>query len=291
MVAREWQAPLEREVCKIESWLYQGQADFRKTIKKPGRLLAVKIKSIYDTSTCLVSVARLSVMSAGFPPHAFTFARGPIPERRQDAFFFGHRRRPVWGPHRNAPREPPFKEYNPITRQWHQGSQVLHNFKPNHYFTRPIDGKRRGASGRLKDALTGKGPDVFITTSGDKRTFFRDRPQRWQWSGWPRHPAEFLDDRHDRDWRLQDDPLLNPVFGQQRKKNQLYDHRTRKFVSERKAFRDPASVWKNVQWSEKVREKRTMPLSFQDGFGLWHSRVHPDSGLFAGGRPRPPWAR
>lgn len=54
------------------------------------------------------------------------------------------------------------------------------------YFIRPHDGRpehRRGTLGRLKDALTGQGPDIFVTATTLGRRM-RDRPQRWQWAGY-----------------------------------------------------------------------------------------------------------
>lgn len=51
------------------------------------------------------------------------------------------------------------------------------------YWIRPRDGKRPGAWGGIKDALSGQGPDVFVV-GGDSRPWRRDCPSVGNWSGW-----------------------------------------------------------------------------------------------------------
>lgn len=58
------------------------------------------------------------------------------------------------------------------------------NVKPTMYWVRPRDGRRPGAWGRVKDALTGQGPDVFVVINGDSRPRRRDCPSVGEWSGW-----------------------------------------------------------------------------------------------------------
>ncbi|OQO01307.1 hypothetical protein B0A48_12860 [Cryoendolithus antarcticus] len=106
----------------------------------------------------------------------------PIAENAQQASFNWNR---GYGPfvgaglRRSAPAENGYTEYSPILRQWEQnGIKMPRNWRPKHYFTRPSDGKRPGFLGRLRDVAQSEGADVFITTSGDKRTLMRDRPQR-----------------------------------------------------------------------------------------------------------------
>jgi hypothetical protein len=90
------------------------------------------------------------------------------------------------------PDESPYIDYNPWTRQWHQGQEVLPNFKPKKYFARPVDcRRRRGFFGRLKDALTGQGADVYVVINGDRRTLHRDLPDREQWSGWEEDDSDW----------------------------------------------------------------------------------------------------
>ncbi|KAJ9621198.1 hypothetical protein H2203_007249 [Taxawa tesnikishii (nom. ined.)] len=57
-------------------------------------------------------------------------------------------------------------------------------FRPKHYWVRPTDGKRKGTMGRLKDGLSGEGPDVFVASVGDDRYFWDSMPSRADWSGW-----------------------------------------------------------------------------------------------------------
>ena len=59
------------------------------------------------------------------------------------------------------------------------------------YWVRPVDGKRRGARGRLLDGLTGEGPDVFVVTGG-RQSWQMDRPDRWEWSNWCNPELHFV---------------------------------------------------------------------------------------------------
>lgn len=191
------------------------------------------------------------------------------------------------GPRRHVPREPPFREYRPGIG-WVQGDRKLHNFKPNHYFTRPHDGKRPGSLGRFKDAMTGKGADVFITTSGDKRTLMRDRPQKWQWSGWPLSRNELIDMEHDPDTRDQDYmPVDNASWTRSRGADPLYNYRNRKYTHPKAnwLYRHPDSIWRGADWAPGAKDNRRNPLNKQDLYGQWWSRVSPFAGLFPGGRP------
>lgn len=196
------------------------------------------------------------------------------------------------GPRRSAPAELPFIEWDPNQQIWKQGDKVLPNFKPNKYWVRPHDGKRPGTLGRLKDALTGEGADLFITLSGDKRTLMRDRPQRWQWTGWGLSPTELEDKRmFDIDFREQD--LSGAFEGKKtaamRGMRPLYDFRSRKYRSVERAMRDPWSIMQNAHWPEGASRRNVMPLSWRDGMGNWMSpRVPWWSGAYPGGRPRWP---
>ncbi|KAK3672967.1 hypothetical protein LTR78_007077 [Recurvomyces mirabilis] len=193
------------------------------------------------------------------------------------------------GPRRNAPAELPFKEHRPDRGGgWWQGDRKLNHFKPNYYFTRPCDGKRTGALGRMKDALTGEGPDVFLTMSGDKRSLMRDRPQRHQWSGWGLTAKEILDRRiYDMDWRACDEmPVRNMTWTHDRMHEPMYDFRPREFLSPRKAWRNQENVWTNVDWAPGAKSG-SLPLSSRDYYGNWTTRVPQWAGRYPGGRPWP----
>jgi hypothetical protein len=221
--------------------------------------------------------------------HRFTYP--PISDFNQE--WHWHNPRDPWRPwlnlgdHRNAPNEPPWKQWDPENRGWHQGSRRLRNFRPDYYFTRPCDGKRRGTTGRLKDALTGEGPDVFITISGDKRTLMRDRPQRRQWAGWPETRGEWLQRHSDRNWRPQDD---EPVYRwhADRANEPHYNFRSREFQSTQRVMNHPWSAWTNAQWPERASHDNMNPRNYRDARYQWFTRVSPWAGLWPGGRPRPP---
>lgn len=195
------------------------------------------------------------------------------------------------GHRRSAPAELPFVEWDPKRQVWHQGKKFLPHFKPNKYWVRPHDGKRPGALGRLKDALTGEGADLFITLSGDKRTLMRDRPQRWQWTGWGLSPTEVVDRRmFDMDFREQD--LEGPFEGKKtagkRGMRPLYDFHTREFRTVGRAMRDPMSIWSDAHWPEGVSRQSATPLSWRDGNGVWAHKIPTWARLYPGGRPRHP---
>ncbi|TKA26142.1 hypothetical protein B0A50_04639 [Salinomyces thailandicus] len=196
------------------------------------------------------------------------------------------------GPRRSAPAELPFIQWRPEWGGgWYRGRRKLPSstFTPKAYFTRPHDGKRSGGLGRFKDALTGEGPDVFVTVSGDKRTLMRDRPQRWQWSQWGLSWGEALSRRDDRDWREQDElPVLGmPWAGGEARAGMGYNFRTRRFEAPRPRWETRDGVWTDAQWREGARRGDQLPLGKRDINGFWQSRVPWRSGRWAGGRPRP----
>ncbi len=210
-------------------------------------------------------------------------AGGTVAEETQDRRYnFPNNR---WfdqgGTRRTFPAELPFREYDPFAHCWRQGPHRLRNFRPNLYFTRPCDGKRTGTLGRLKDALTGEGPDVFVTISGDKRTLMRDRPQKWQWAGWGAPDREAY--RYDKDWRQQD---AMPLMGK------MYNFRDRKFHRPKMWwYTNPNSdrVWTNAQWEDGARRSDMSPLNKELMSGLQMTKVPHWSGLGprrAGGRER-----
>lgn len=223
-----------------------------------------------------------------FAPSWYRHVRRPWAEPPQDNNWNGWPRGPDEGPRRSAPREMPFKEWNPHLRVWHQGPNILRNFKPNYYLTRPHDGKRPGTLGRFKDALTGEGPDVFLTVSGDKRTLMRDRPQRSEWAGWGLSPREWREREDDKDFRFQDDDGIAeaPWTGKKRAWKQHYNFRSRKYESPLKVAWNPDRVWTDARWPEGARHNSRMPLSYRDIDYEWLSRVPWWASYYAGGRPR-----
>lgn len=144
--------------------------------------------------------------------------------------------------------------------------------------------------GRFKDALGGEGADIFVTISGDKRTRMRDRPQRWQWSGWPMTPREQTNMRYfDKDFREQDlcgveEPLSSARAARQQKP--CYDFNRRRYLSRGQAARRWDNVLTNAQWQEGAPRDDANPVSWRYYNGVWDDNVDWAAGFFPGGRPR-----
>lgn len=198
------------------------------------------------------------------------------------------------GPRRRFPCEQPFIEFDPINRGWyHGGRRMSSKFRPSHYWTRPCDGKRTGGWGRFKDAMTGEGPDVFITTSGDKRTLMRDRPQKWQWSGWPKDLANAYDGQFDPEHRMQDEILMKNASwtNTSSRMGAHYNFRTRQYESPRNFWQTGGAgpsngVWRDAQWKPNAKRSDTNPYNYQTPDTQWWTRVPAGAGWFPGGRPR-----
>lgn len=198
-----------------------------------------------------------------------------------------------WGARRRYPTEQPYIEYDPQNRGWYRGDQRIPNFRPRHYWTRPHDGKRPGALGRLKDALTGEGAGVFVTTSGDKRTFMRDRPQKWQWTNWDMDDARKFDFFADPDYRLQDSMRASsaPWAKGSARSGELYNFRTRRYEEPGQPWwltgggGQNSSMWRDAQWRPGAKRSDTSPYSYQSPDEAWWSRVPWTAGYYPGGRP------
>lgn len=199
-----------------------------------------------------------------------------------------------YGPHlhiadcRCSPLKSPYHAYRPDRGgEWWLGvgGSKLKNFKPRYYLTRPRDGKRSGALGRLKDALTGQGPDVFVTISGDRRTLTKDWPQKWQWSGWGMTPREQWLAAHERDCMVADELPIAEMAWAKRRPDQGYNFRTRKFEAlNARMWADEARVWTDAHWRPDAKRRDKLPLTRRDLDGNWETRVPPWSGRYVGGR-------
>ncbi|OQO10670.1 hypothetical protein B0A48_03968 [Cryoendolithus antarcticus] len=231
-----------------------------------------------------------------FPPYFGPWG-APIAENTQQASFNWNRGYDPFvgaGLRRSAPAENGYTEYNPILRQWEQnGIKMPRHWRPKHYFTRPSDGKRPGFLGRLKDVAQGEGADVFITTSGDKRTLMRDRPQRYDWAGWGLNPWELWERQTlDPDWRLQDQMLISEApwsVGVAPRGGNRYNFRSRLFEDDGKLARQPRSrVWMDARWAPGVGRRSQFPECVKDMAGDWYTnfaKVSPFAGYWPGGRP------
>lgn len=196
---------------------------------------------------------------------------------------------PDFGPRRGAPAEKPYRQQR--RGRWYEGRREIKGFKAPMFIVRPSDGKRSGTIGRLLDALTGEGPDVFVIKCGDKRTLMRDRPQRWQWSGWGLDDVELADlAEFDKDFRPKDlRPIRNWLQSIERARaaRHRYNFQSRRYHTDRETFAVPPEyVWRDVRWPEDAKRWEAFPLSFLDGNREWWTRVPRASGNYAGGRPR-----
>lgn len=209
--------------------------------------------------------------------------------RNPDAFFNPGHGFPDEGHKRSAPAESPFVEYNPDTGGWAQGPHRLpRDFKPKKYWARPVDGKRRGALGRLADGLTGEGADVFVVLNGDRRTLMRDMPHRAQWSGWkgPRWDPNHNRFQWDKDATAGEGVHLEMPWA--RSGGHRYNFFTREYETGRERRRNHAQgrLWSDAHWAEGAGRNDPMPLSFRTSPWTYSSRVSPWAGLWAGGRPQ-----
>ena len=160
------------------------------------------------------------------------------------------------------------------------------NFKSNKYWARPCDGKRTGTWGRLKDGLTGEGPDVFVVLNGDRRTLMRDMPHRTQWSGWNGFGW-------DPNWGYSD-PDDTPGFHYQgwapwtnKRLFQRYNFKTRDYEGPRKLARRYAAgdLWTDAYWKDGARRRDMDPISYRTKPGRWATQVPRSAGYYSGGRP------
>ena len=192
------------------------------------------------------------------------------------------------GHRRSAPAEPPFVEFNAMHRGWYQGPfKMPRSFQSNKYWARPIDGKRRGAMGRLLDGLTREGPDVFVVINGDRRTLSRDMPHKPQWSQWegPAWDANWNKRMWDKDFTEGEDlHMTRPGV----ERNEHYNFRTRKYEGHADLMKHSwqGRLWTDAHWAPGAKRSARNPLSFRTDPLRYSTKVAPFSGFHPGGRPR-----
>lgn len=202
----------------------------------------------------------------------------------------GHER----GHARSAPAEQPFVDYDPRIKRWTQGGRVLDkDFKAKKYWARPVDGKRRGTMGRLKDGLTGEGPDVFVVLNGDRRTLHRDMPHRAQWSKWkgPGYDVNWWSKvlGEDRDLTMGENVSWDMKWAKSDPREK-YNFQTREYEGPRKRFKHEMQgrLWTDAHWPDGAKRDHMNPLSFRGPYpDQWSTRVGFGAGLWPGGRPFP----
>ncbi|EME41844.1 hypothetical protein DOTSEDRAFT_135635 [Dothistroma septosporum NZE10] len=218
---------------------------------------------------------------------AYPFHPQPLSEDYQQAAYNGFPFVPEFGHRRNAPREEPFVHYRP-NRGWYQGGRKLENFKSKKYWARPVDGARRGTLGRIKDGLTGEGPDVFVVMNGDRRTLHRDMPKRGHWSHWDENGLGWLN--RDPDWRgaAEDMDWLPPgnlgsTPWARRERDEVYNFRTRRYSEIQPGYK--WGFWSDAHWPHGHRGKWSLPTCWRDWDGHWNTTVDGSAGRWPGGRP------
>lgn len=208
-------------------------------------------------------------------------------------WWMGGHYKPDRGHARSAPAEPSFIRWDPIRTGWYQGLERMpKGFRSTKYWARPCDGKRTGALGRLKDGLTGEGPDVYVVINGDRRTKMRDMPHMKQWSGWggwkydPNHGQwEF-----DKDWTIGE--TIHRQAPWAKRENEKYNFYKREYQDPRERHKHHIEnrLWTDAHWAQGAKNSDKTPLSYRLGpnqnvfnFRWWLS------GSLPGGRPT--WAR
>lgn len=168
-------------------------------------------------------------------------------------------------PHRSRPAQ--YRRELGVSRGWYQDGRKLYNVKPSKAFIWPKDGKRGGTWGRVKDILSGQGPDIFVTFGAKKSDCVFNRPTRAQWAG---HVP--LDDfglikgfDHEKfaPWTVKGPRGRVPRL--------CYDFRTRKYVVEN------PSMWTDAIWQLepcKNRRDNPYPEAVRDWSGEWYQDAY-----------------
>ncbi|KAK5132181.1 hypothetical protein LTR08_009304 [Meristemomyces frigidus] len=201
---------------------------------------------------------------------------------------FGEKKYHDIGHRRTAPAEPAFVEYDRVHKGWYQGDRRMpRDSKPNKYWARPVDGKRRGAMGRLLDGLTGEGPSVFVVVNGDRRTLMRDMPHKAQWSRWegPKWDINWDKWDWDKDATQGEDVHMDVPWATQGRGR--YNFRTRRYEggAERQRHHMQNRLWTDAHWAPDAGRYDADPLSFRTGPREYTSRVDPWDREYPGGRP------
>ena len=169
----------------------------------------------------------------------------------------------VFGPTDFAHRPRPAQFVrSPFARGWFQDGRQLRHVKASKAFIWPKDGKNGTTWGRMKDVLTGKGPDIFLAFGANKGDCVFNRPTRAQWSG---HVN--LDDTD------LDGGFNHRKFAPWTTKGALggrmpglgYDFRTRRYRPEYR------NMWTDAVWQadKKENKRNPYPEALRDRHGRW----------------------
>lgn len=131
--------------------------------------------------------------------------------------------------------------------------------KQHHAWIWPNDA-RRSKSGRFRDILNSKGPDIFVASNPNRASGAIDGPTRRRWAG----HQKFEDSERD---RLLDS--MNHFGGARRTKRPYYDFLTRRYRPEYYF-----GMWTDVK--RYPGAPKNMPSSFESypNVGYWNN-IHP----------------
>jgi hypothetical protein len=148
------------------------------------------------------------------------------------------RRRPAEYAHRNG---------------WYQGGERRRGVKPHYHFIWPKDGKNGSKWGRWKDVMTGKGPDIHLTISADKKDYMNNRQRRSRWSN---HMN--LDDRGP-DGALK----CQLPWARRNHLDSAYDFHHRKYM------RPHEHMWSDALWQDEPNDDFQFPYAWRNIAGEW----------------------
>ncbi|KAF1821000.1 uncharacterized protein K489DRAFT_307435, partial [Dissoconium aciculare CBS 342.82] len=147
---------------------------------------------------------------------------------------------------------------------WQREGRSVKGCRSQKYFVRPVDGKRKGYWGRIKDGVTGSGPDVYVVAAADSRTLHNSFPEHNRWSNWDSLGGPFESDSDQRDISLD-------LPWQARHPGKVYNFRTRRYENVNKRASD--HYWSHAVWPRHGHEHRDglhhLPVSTRDIDGTW----------------------
>lgn len=125
----------------------------------------------------------------------------------------------------------------------------------------PNDGKRKGSWGRVRDVLTGKGPDIHI---GKLEHAWDLRQSRW--SRWPEYDLQAIFNDHSK-----------PPAKHADRKDKRYNFKTRRYEKPKLLEKPERQAWSYARWSS--HRKNPYLLEYRDIHGRWFVEPDPDHGV------------
>jgi hypothetical protein len=160
-------------------------------------------------------------------------------------------------------------EWCPIRRKWIQDGRILRDVKASKAFVWPKDGKNGTKWGRLKDILSNKGPDMFLTMNADKHDYMENTPSRGRWSnhshldGFGFGKSYAISSQKYAPWTT-----TGTLGG--RMPGMAYDFRTRKYEVPYRF------MWTDARWQPELGKNKhnTYPEAIRNIYGEWFQDSH-----------------